>query len=209
MNNAQPFSFETEFTPAGDVLGGPQTKFLSRDEADRLAASARAEGEARAKQAAEVKGFASVDRIVAHLAPVSAQLVQLAEQLRREAAELALVAAKKIAGQALDAEGAKQAADAINEAVRLLKNNPVVTVCVAAESLPEVERRMEQLRRAGQGANLAFVAAPNAKPGDWSVTWAEGSVGFRRGQVEATIDAVVIARLDYPLEPQLELFCVA
>jgi hypothetical protein len=68
---------------------------------------------------------------------------------------------------------------------------------------------MEQIRRAGQGANIAFVADPNARPGDWSVTWAEGSTGFSRVDVEATIDAIVNARLDDPVEPQLELFSAA
>jgi flagellar assembly protein FliH len=207
--NAQPFSFETEFTPAGDVLGGPQRKFLSREEADRLAAQALADGEAKARQTAEVRGFASVDRIVAHLSPVSVQLAQLANALRREAAELALIAAKRIAGNALDQAGEKTAADAIGQAVRLLKNNPVVVVTLAAESLPEVERRMEQLRRQGSGAALSFVADPNAKPGDWRIEWAEGSVGFSREQVEATIDAIISARLEDPVEPQLELFSAA
>jgi flagellar assembly protein FliH len=207
--NAQRFSFETEFTPAGEVLGGPNRKFLSREEADRLAAKALADGEAKARQRAEVKGFASVDRIVAHLSPVSAQLAQLADALRRQAAELALIAAKRIAGNALDQAGEKAAADAISQAVRLLKNNPVVVVTLAAESLPEVERRMEQLRRQGSGAALSFVADPNAKPGDWRIEWAEGSIGFSREQVEATIDAIVSARLEDPVEPQLELFSAA
>jgi flagellar assembly protein FliH len=209
MSSSQPFAFQTEFTPSGDVLGGPEKKFLSRQEADQMAASARADGEARARQTVEAKGFASVDRIVAHLSPVAAQLAQLADQLRREAAELALVAAKKIGGAALDAEGTRVATEAIGETIRLLKNNPVVTVCVAAESLPEVERRMEQIRRAGQGAGITFAANPAAKPGDWSVTWAEGSAGFSREQVEATINAVVDARLADPIEPQLELFSAA
>jgi flagellar assembly protein FliH len=206
---ATPFAFETEFTPAGDVVGGPQRKYYSREEADQLAAKALADGEARARQTAEVRGFASVDRIVAHLSPVSAQLAQLADTLRREAAELALIAAKKIAGEALDKAGAEAAAAAIAETVRLLKHNPVITVSLAPESIPEVERRMDQLRRAGRAVDMNFIADPAAKPGDWRVEWAEGSAGFSRDQVEAAIDAVVNARLQDPVEPQLELFSAA
>jgi flagellar assembly protein FliH len=207
--SAQPFSFETEFTPAGDVVGGPARKFFSREEADQLAAKALAEGEAKARQTTEAKGFASVDRIVAHLSPVSAQLAQLADTLRREAAELALIAAKRIAGAALDQAGEQTAAEAIDQTVRLLKNNPVIAVTLAPESLPEVERRMEQLRRQGRGAAMTFIADPNSKPGDWRVEWAEGSVGFSREQVEAAIDAIINARLQDPVEPQLELFSAA
>src|SRR5512134_697218 len=116
--NAQRFSFEMEFLPSGEVVGGPDRKFFSREEADHLAAKARADGEAKARQAAEAKGFASVDRIVAHLSPVSAQLAQIAETLRREAAELAMIAAKRIAGTALDKVGEQTATEAISQVVR-------------------------------------------------------------------------------------------
>ena len=204
-----PFMFETEFTPQGDVLRGPDRKFFSREETDALAAKARQEGEAKARQTVEAKGFQSVDKIVAHLAPVAAQLSGLAEQLRAEAAELAMIAARKIAGDALDRNGQDAAASAIADVVRQLKLNPVITVTMAQESLAEVERRMEQLRRQGIGTNIAFVADANARPGDWKVVWSEGSTGFTREGVEAAIDAIIKARLQDPVAPQLELFSAA
>lgn len=209
MSNTSPFSFDTEFTPAGDVLGAPKAKFVTREAAEQQAMSARAQGEAQARQTTEARGFANVDKIVAHLSPVSAQLAQLADTLRREAAELALVAAKKIAGDALDKAGNEVATAAIAETIRMLKGDPMIVVTLAPEALPEVERRMEQLRRQGQGLKITFVANPNARPGDWLVQWGEGSAGFSREQVEAAIDAAINARLSDPVEPQLELFSAA
>jgi flagellar assembly protein FliH len=205
MTQPRQFAFQTEFTPDGEVLSGPGRSFFSRDEAEKLAAAARNEGEAKARAA----GFASVDRIVAHLSPVSAQLAQTAETLRREAAELALIAARKIAGTALDKNGDQTAAEAIASTVGLLKLNPVVTVAVAPESLVEVKARLEQMQRQGRQAAITFVADPKAKPGDWRVEWAEGSAGFSREQVEAAIESLVTARLEDPVEPQLELFTAA
>lgn len=201
-----PFMFETEFTPAGDVLRGPDRKFFSREETDQMAAKARQEGEAKAKQTAEVRGFASVDKIVAHLTPVAGQLSAIAEQLRAEAAELAMTAARKIAGAALDKDGEEAAATAIADVIRQLKLNPVVTVSVAPESLAEVERRVEQMRRQGGASNIAFVADAKARPGDWRVEWGEGSTGFSREGVEAAVEAIINARLQDPVAPQLELF---
>ncbi|HOY77509.1 MAG TPA: FliH/SctL family protein [Hyphomonadaceae bacterium] len=200
------FNFETEFTPQGEVLSGPDRKYFSRDETEVMSAKARADGEAKARQTVEAKGFASVDRIVANLAPVAAQLAGIAEQLRAEAAEMAMIAAKKIAGTALDKAGEEAAATAIAEVVRQLKFNPVVTVFVAPEALADVERRAEHLRRLGVGASISFVANPTAKPGDWDVVWSEGSAGFSREGVEASIDAIIKARLQDPVAPQLELF---
>lgn len=205
MTQHPQFAFQTEFTPGGEVLSGPARSYYSREEAEKLAAAARNEGEAKARAA----GFASVDRIVAHLSPVSAQLAQIADTLRREAAELALAAARKIAAQALDKAGDQAAAEAIAVTIGLLKADPMVTVSVAPDSLVEVKARMEHLQRQGRHAAITFIADPKAKPGDWRVEWGEGSAGFSRDQVEATVESIVNARLEDPVEPQLELFTAA
>lgn len=209
MTQTSPFMFATEFSADGEVLSGPVRKYFSREEADQLAAQARADGEARAKQATEAKGFASVDRIVVTLAPVAAQLSAVAEQLRADAAELAMIAAKRIAGAALDRQGEETAAAAIADVVRQLKLNPAVTVAIAPDSIPAVERRLEQLRAKGVGASVSFAPDPKAKPGDWRVEWAEGSTGFSRDAVEAAIDKIITARLQDPVAPQLDLFAAA
>ena len=209
MSQPSPFQFATEFTPTGEVMSGPAKKYFSRDEADAIAAKARAEAEIRGRQAAEAKGFAAVDRIVVNLAPVAAQLSAVAELLRAEAAELAMIAARKIAGAALDRNGEEIAAQAIFEVVRQLKLSPTVTVSVAPEAHAEMERRLEQLRAKGIGGAITFVPDASAKPGDWCVTWAEGSAGFSRENVEAVIESIINARLQDPVAPQLDLFSAA
>ncbi|MEQ1784747.1 MAG: hypothetical protein ABMA14_25650, partial [Hyphomonadaceae bacterium] len=166
MTQTSPFQFETEFTPTGEVLSGPDKKYFSRDEVNQLAAKA----EVRARQAVEAKGFAAVDRIVVNLAPVAAQLSAVAEQLRAEAAELAMIAARKIAGAALDKNGEETAAQAVSEVIRQLKLSPSVIVSVAPEAHAEMERRLEQLRAKGIGGAITFVPDARAKPGDWRVT---------------------------------------
>jgi len=209
MTQTSPFRFATEFTPEGEVLSGPDRKYFSREEADQLAAQARTEGEARARQATEAKGFASVDRIVVSLAPVAAQLQAIAESLRAEAAELAMIAARKIAGAALDRAGEEAAAIAIADVVAQLKTGPAIVVACAPDALASIEQRLEQLRAKGIGAGIAFRADPRAKPGDWRVEWAEGSTGFSREGIETAIDAVLRARLQDPIAPQLDLFSAA
>jgi flagellar assembly protein FliH len=209
MTQTSPFLFATEFTSTGEVLSGPDRKYFSREETDQMAAKARNEGEAKARQAIEAKGFASVDRIVVSLAPVAAQLSAVAEQLRAEAAELAMIAARRIAGAALDRNGEESASIAIAEVVRNLKLNPTIVVGVPPEAITEVQRRVEQLRAKGVGNDITFVPDPRAKPGDWKVQWGEGSAGFSRDSVEAAIDSIIQARLQDPVAPQLDLFSAA
>ncbi len=203
------FVFQTEFLPNGDVVGGADRRFFSREEAERLAAVARSEGEAKAQQTVQARGFASVDRIAGHLAPVAPQIAAIADQLRREAAELAIIAARRIAGEALDRNGVEAAGAAIERAVRLLKSTPTVVVTASPDSAAEIARRMEQLRRDGRVQSISFQPDPKARPGDWRIEWGEGAVGFSREDVEAAIDAVIKQRLDDPVEPQLDLFSAA
>ena len=199
------FAFDTEFTPHGDVVGGPAQKFFSRAVAETLAASARAEAEAMA----QARGFASVDRVIRQLAPVNPQIVRIAEALRQEAAELALIAARKIAGRALDAHGSQMAVDAVAEAVRMLKGAPSIVVSAPADAVGPIERRLEQLKKEGRVSSISFRADPGAKPGDWQVEWGEGLVGFSRDHVEAAIEALLADRLQDPVQDQLDLFAVA
>jgi flagellar assembly protein FliH len=206
---AKAFAFQTEFTPHGDVIGGPVQKFLSREEADRLAAAARTEGERRANASNEAKGAASIERIQTQLSPVAPQLIALAEQLRREAAELAMIAAKRIAGAALDAKGHETAAQAIDAAIRLLKAGPSVLVTAAPDARQEIDRRLAQLSRPPGAGPVTFIPDPASKPGDWRIEWAEGAVGFSREDVEAAIDSIIAQRLEDPVESQLDLFSVA
>lgn len=200
------FAFETEFTPAGDIIGGPDRKFYSREETEQREGAARVDGERRAMQSAEAKGLASIDRIAQHLAPVPPQIAAIADQLRREAAELAMIAARRIAGAALDAHGADAAANAIEATMRQLKAGPAIIVSAAPEAQPEIQRRIERLRQSGHGSAISFTVDPNARPGDWRVEWAEGSVGFNRDQVEAALDAMMTTHLETPVESQLDLF---
>jgi flagellar assembly protein FliH len=206
MMNARAFVFETEFTQTGDVVGSPASKFVSRAEAEAQAVRARAEAEARTRQTAEVQGHASVDRIVAHLAPVTQQLAVIAASLRQEAAELALAAAKKIAGDALDANGAKAAAEAVANAVLLLRDKPTLVVSVEPSSLAAVNARVEQLKQMGRMPEMVFAADVRSRPGDWRVEWAEGSAGYSTADVEAAVEAAVQDRMNDPVEPQLDLF---
>jgi flagellar assembly protein FliH len=200
------FVFETEFTPGGDVVGAPASRFVARTEAEAQVVRAQAEAEARTRQSAEARGYAAVDQIVAHLAPVSDRLAAISADLRREAAELALAAARAIAGRALDRFGAETAAEAVCEVVAGLRDKPTVIVSVPPEALPAVERRVEHLQRAGRAPSLTFLADSRARPGDWRVEWAEGSASFSQADVEASVEAAIRDRLSDPVEPQLELF---
>ena len=204
------FLFETEFTPAGrsPVVGPrPQVFLARRDRRDGRQGARR--GRSQGAPGVEAKGFASVDRIVVvNLAPVAAQLAGIAEQLRAEAAELAMIAAKKIAGTALDKATAR-------------KPPPTPSPTSSpAQAQPHRHRRRRRPNRSpmsnaawnscaakGVGASIAFVPEPERKAGRLG-----GGVGRRlrglqprrRRRPPSTPSSMPACRT--PSLPQLELF---
>lgn len=201
-----PFAFRTEFTPHGDVVGGPNQTYLSRQQAEDLAAAARRDAESAVRRSTEATFTTAFERVCHHLAPIQPQLDQIATILRREAADLALAAARAIAGKALDRLGAEIAADAVAEVITSLKARPGIIVSAPPQSLPTIEARLAALRPA---PNLSFREDPAASPGDWRVEWAEGAMGVRREDIEAAVAAAIEGRLAAPVDTQLDLFSAA
>ena len=199
------FVFDTEFTADGNVLSAGERAWYSREEATELAQRARVEGES----AAQDHGVAALQAFLADFNRLHAGLVQAATQVREEAAELALAAARKIAGAALDANGEAAAIDAMAEAIRNLRGGPAIVVIVPKEALPALLPRMEKLKSEGAAAAIRLEADENARPGDWRIEWAEGAQGFDREQVAETIEQAVRTRLQDPVEEQPDLFSAA
>lgn len=199
------FTFETEFTPDGDIIGGENQRFFARDEAEKMAATAAQ----NALRTAEAGAAAAAEAAMKRLSPAAQQITAIAEQLRREAAELAMAAAKAIAGSALDRRGAETAAEAVAAMLSQLKAKPQIVALVAPEALPHVRQRLEALQLTGQLKDISVAADPKAKLGDWRVEWGEGAAGFKADDIEAAVRAALNARLADPLDIQSDLFSAA
>lgn len=199
------FIFDTEFAPDGAVLQGGEQSYYSREEAAEIRQRAHLAGE----QAAQDQGVAALHSFVSNINAVHAALAQAAAQVREEAAELALAAARKIAGVALDKNGEEAAADALAEAVRNLKSGPAIVVSVPEDALPELLPRLEKLKAEGAVDAIRLQASETAQPGDWRIEWAEGGQGFDREQVAEAVEAAVRARLQDPVAVQPDLFSAA
>lgn len=199
------FIFDTEFSPEGDVLQGGERSFYSRDEAAELTSRARHEGE----QAAQAQGVAALQTFMSNINAVHAGLAQAAAQAREEAAELALAAARKIAGAALDANGEAAAAEALSEAIRNLKTGPAIVVSVPKQAMQALLPHLEKLKATGAADAIRLEPNDNAMPGDWRIEWADGAESFDREQVADAVEAAVRARLHDPVAVQPDLFSAA
>lgn len=199
------FIFDTEFTSDGQVLTAGQRAWYSREEATAMAERARVDGQ----NAAQDQGVAALQAFIADFNRLHAGLMQAAAQVREEAAELALAAARKIASAALDANGEAAATDALADAIRNLKGGPTIVVTVPTSALPALLPRMEKIKSEGAADAIRLEGDDSARPGDWRIEWAEGAQGFDREQVAEAVGQAVRARLNDPVDEQPDLFSAA
>jgi flagellar assembly protein FliH len=192
------FAFETVFAPDGQVLrdAAGTRNVYTREEVDAERTAAYEAGRADEtvqRLAAIAEELATISTALASIgASYNADLTRL----RDGAAELALAAARGIAGEALDAFGEVRVCAVVESVVAEALSAPRLVVKVgaaAAERLrPQIERIADDY---GVTANLVVREDGALSPGDVSIDWGEGHVALSAGAAIAEIEARVRARL--------------
>jgi flagellar assembly protein FliH len=198
MGTIRKFSFDTEFTLAGEVVREAPRKFSADDvEAERQAAYARGAQDAAAQ--AERLTAAAMQALADAAKNLLAQLDQERHEMRDEAARLALVAARKIAGAALDAHGVERVATAIEAAMDLLRHQPRLLVKLAPHAVEALKPRIEEMAQAhGYAAKILVRAEAGLSSGDVVIDWSDGMIAMSPDEAVAQIEALVEAALTTP-----------
>ena len=129
------FKFDTEFSDGGDRVSmaarARAKKALSQDEIDQMCAKARAEG-MKAGEARALDAIASATHdMAALLRQALAATHNDIEALRREAAEIAVAAARKLATLAIEALPAADVEQAMRDALHQAIGEPRVVLRAA------------------------------------------------------------------------------
>jgi flagellar assembly protein FliH len=202
VSQARRFLFDTEFAADGTVLrDAARGEFRRYDPAEVEAERARAyaAGKADALAAAERASAEALAALAADARSLLSRLDDLAQRLRSEAAEVAFAAARKIAGEALDAFGDARALAAVGAAMEALPHGPRLVVRVAPQSEQSLRPRLEAVaaQRLFEGAILVR-AEKGAAPGDVEIDWNEGVIAIERAEIEARVGALIAAALAAP-----------
>jgi flagellar assembly protein FliH len=148
-------------------------------------------------EAARAEGFAqgvdhtnaSLERAASDALRTLANLMQMtlgrlneeAQSLRTDAAEVAIHAAKAIAGSALDGFGDDAVADIVAKAIAHLREAPRLVVRVAPDLVPLLESRLvDCAREAGFYGEVAVRGDEIAAKGDCTLDWGEGTITHNR-----------------------------
>jgi flagellar assembly protein FliH len=191
---ARPFAFDREFAADGTVLrdGEKIRRVLTEDEAQALASSAAQE--ARQSEEAEA-ARASADalrQINAKLHALLAQLNSESEQLREDAARLAIAAARAIAGKALDQYGIETIEACVKEALGDLRAEPRISIRVAPHIADPIAERLHDWAEAeGMEGAVLVRADDEVATGDCFLEWRAGTIERSAAEIEARIGEVV------------------
>lgn len=198
MNTIRKFSFDTEFSPTGDVVREAPRKFTTEEvEAERQLAYARGAQDATAQ--AERQAAVALQALADAAKKLLSQLNRERQVMRDEAARLALVAAQKIAGAALEAHGVERAATAIEAAMDQLRHQPRLLVKLAPDAADALKPRIDELAQAhGYGATILVRAQAGLRDGEVVIDWSDGMVAMSPEETAAQIEALIEAALATP-----------
>jgi flagellar assembly protein FliH len=184
------FSFETVFDADGAIV---------RDGAGFKSQFSKAELEAARAEAFEEGRNTSEREAVQALSLLSQSMRALLDRyeleqraLREEAVAVALAAARKAAGTALDSFGEERVIVALEAAMETLRGSPRLVVRLAPAMIAGMKSRLEEAARMGgfEGAMLVR-AEPSVEIGDVTLEWPDGAIAHDRAAAFARIDEVV------------------
>lgn len=196
MSALRAYAFDTVFDTDGAVLReGARARLYSFDEVEQERASAFAAGR-------EDESNRAARETAAALAAIAAAARDLADRTgadrratMRDAAGLALAAAKKAAGAALERFGEVRISAALEDAFEAFVGAPRLVLRVAPQ-LADARARLDSIARDhGFDGALIVRADPAVRIGDVVLDWGDGAIAHDSAEAMAQIEALVMAAL--------------
>lgn len=190
--NARRFLFDTDFRPRPD---NPATvkeaaalaETVARAEAEGYARGLR-EGQAMAEQQIQARLSDAITRLGLAAAGLIGQSDVRDLSREDEAMDFAVALARKIAGEALDAQPLAAIGDAARAALQHLRGVPHLVVRVHESLVDDSEALVKRLaRERGFEGRLVVLGEPDLAPGDARMEWADGGVVRDRARIEAAV----------------------
>ena len=188
------FTFDTVFNDTGGISAqpAPVKRVFLPDEVEKVRREAYAEGERSAMVRAEQAQAQALNEIAAQVRAAFAALSKVAHDHRTGSAELALAAARTIAGAALEQFPEAPAAAALQALSREVEAAPRLTVRASADNLPRVQadlaRIAEQLGLTGQISARADASLAGAA---FVLDWGDGRASFDPGEASERVAAAL------------------
>lgn len=196
MATIRKFAFDTEFAPDGAILRDGPKKF-SPEEVESERGAAYQKGKLDATAQAEREAAAALQALADAASAILTRLDAESRAMREEAAAIAMAAARKIAGEALDAFGEERAAAAIEAAMDSLRKQPRLIVKLSPETAEKLKPRIEEMSATHAYAGAVLVRAePSMRAGAVTIDWSEGAITLDPDEAAQRINTLIDAALE-------------
>lgn len=140
-------------------------------------------------------------RIQEHVASLAARYNDVITQQSSELSQLVLMIARKVAGAALDSNGAQAIAELVNRCLPIVYGKPRVIIDLEPAMRNAVEHVLRaQLAQGGFEGDVGFRSIEGMDPSDIRVDWGNGAAQRDSAGIWAEIEALL---LQVPLTPTL------
>jgi flagellar assembly protein FliH len=179
MAEARKFTFDTEFDGGRSSATGAYKRLFTADEAQAMAAKARAEGEADAMQRIEAQTARALSDLAEAARVALPTLAAAAHQHRAGAAELALACARQIADAACDRFPEAPLQAALAALAREVEATPRLTLRAPQAMLERLQAALSETAEAiGYPGQILARADPTLPPAAFVLDWGDGSAAF-------------------------------
>jgi flagellar assembly protein FliH len=188
LRGATKHEFEPMFGPSVSTKS-TRKKVLTDEDIAAAQAEGFAQGQAQANAGIDRASSEALRAIASMMQMMLGRLTDEAHSLRTDAADVAIAAAKVVAGTALDAFGEEAVLDIVVTAIDQLRDVPRLVVRVSPELAETIQvRLMSCAREAGFGGEILVRADPGAASGDCTLDWGDATITHNRARAFEAID---------------------
>lgn len=194
------FTFDTEFRPEGDLISNAararQKKVMTQDDIDNMLTRAREQGMKVGQVRAAEATAASVEKLCDIVHEVINNVENEIDTMRREAAEIALTAARKLAYFAVAQFPEYDVEEAVREAVHQAIAEPRIVLRASPVVVEAIKPRLDELaQEMGYEGRLVATQDPSIQGADCRIEWRGGGAERNMQHLEETIGEVIFRHL--------------
>jgi flagellar assembly protein FliH len=195
----QKFKFDVEFRPEGDLISNAararQRKVHTQEELDTMLSRARHDGMKVGQVRAAEAVAAAVQQLCAVVRDSADSAQRQIEDLRCEAAELALVCARKLAHHAVTSLPQADVEATLREAIHQAITEPRIVLRASPNVIAALKDKLEELaHQTGYEGRIVASAEPGMMAGDCRIEWRGGGAERSMDHIEDAIGEVIARR---------------
>jgi flagellar assembly protein FliH len=205
MTAGAKYTFDIEFRPEGDLVSNAararQKKAYSTEEIDTLSSRAREQGMKAGQVRAAEQQTQEVGKLVAALREVVQRSSRATEDVREEASLIALAAARKLAGFAIDALPSADVEEVLRHALHQALGEPRIVLHASPKVADILRPKLAEIAQE-EGFEGRVVVTGDAAMGhaDCRIEWRGGGAERSQAAIEAAIAELIAHRFSHSSE---------